>query len=304
LKELSLNYISIRNSELQNSKFQLEDYDFVFWILGDESTVDETFNLVEQSLVKSYLENGGNLFLSGSEIGWDLDYKGSSADKAFYNNYLKANYVSDDASSNSVAGIANRALDGCSIIISQIYEEDYPDEIETQNGSSLCMKYSNGKGAGIEYSGNFGNSNTNSNLIYLAFPLETTANDESFNQIISNSVNYFNANPTSVSDNSEIVNSFKLEQNYPNPFNPSTTIKYSIPVVDVRQLTDAPTVQLKVYDILGCEVATLVNERQAPGNYEVKFNPSSDGLNLSSGIYFYKLNAGNIILTKKLMLLK
>ena len=90
---------------------------------------------------------------------------------------------------------------------------------------------------------------------------------------------------------------FALEQNYPNPFNPATTIKYSIPQAGVGS---ALTVQLKVYDVLGREVATLVNGKQKPGNYEVTFNAR----NLSSGVYFYQLKAGDFIATKKLVLLK
>ncbi len=108
---------------------------------------------------------------------------------------------------------------------------------------------------------------------------------------------------TSVKGNINLV-SFNLEQNYPNPFNPSTKIKYSIPVVETRH---ASSVQLKVYDILGNEVATLVNKQQQPGNYEVEFN-SSAGTNiyspLPSGIYFYQLKVGNYIQSKKMVLLK
>ncbi|MBW7889397.1 MAG: T9SS type A sorting domain-containing protein, partial [Bacteroidetes bacterium] len=88
-----------------------------------------------------------------------------------------------------------------------------------------------------------------------------------------------------------------LEQNYPNPFNPSTTIRYSIP--EARNHS-AIAVTLKVYDLLGKETATLVNEVQEAGNYSVQFNASQ----LSSGIYFYTLTAGNNISTKKLLLLK
>ncbi|MFH1194240.1 MAG: T9SS type A sorting domain-containing protein [bacterium] len=88
---------------------------------------------------------------------------------------------------------------------------------------------------------------------------------------------------------------FALYQNYPNPFNPSTTIKYSIPAVETPYMAS-----LRVYDILGNEVATLVNETKEPGVYEVEF----DGSNLASGIYFYQLNAGSFTATKKLILLK
>jgi len=90
---------------------------------------------------------------------------------------------------------------------------------------------------------------------------------------------------------------YKLSQNYPNPFNPSTVIEYSIPT-DVRG--EMQEVRLMVYDILGKEVATLVNESQSAGNYKVEFNAS----NLSSGVYFYRLESGNFKQIKKLMLIK
>ena len=89
-----------------------------------------------------------------------------------------------------------------------------------------------------------------------------------------------------------IPNYFNISQNYPNPFNPTTTISFLIPRTEF--------VSLKVYDLLGREVATLVNEEKLPGHYEVEFN----GMNLPSGVYFYRLQAGNFSQTKKLLLLK
>jgi hypothetical protein len=96
----------------------------------------------------------------------------------------------------------------------------------------------------------------------------------------------------SVEVNDFIADDFILEQNYPNPFNPRTTIKYSIPTSSFAQL--------KVYDVLGNEVATLVNEEKHAGTYEVNF--SAEGL--TSGIYFYKLSSGSFVNTKKMLLLK
>ena len=84
---------------------------------------------------------------------------------------------------------------------------------------------------------------------------------------------------------------FVLHQNYPNPFNPTTTISFSIPFSGFTSLN--------VYDILGNEIATLVNEKPA-GNYEVRFNVSS----LTSGTYFYRIQAGLFIETRKMILMK
>ncbi len=87
---------------------------------------------------------------------------------------------------------------------------------------------------------------------------------------------------------------FSLYQNYPNPFNPSTTIGYQLPVDGF--------VTLKVYDILGSEITALVNEYQHKGNYKVQL--STNNLQLSTGVYFYKLQAGDFVQTKKMILLK
>jgi hypothetical protein len=89
---------------------------------------------------------------------------------------------------------------------------------------------------------------------------------------------------------------FALSQNYPNPFNPSTKIEYS--------LGKAGMVSLKVYNVLGQEVATLVNDRQEAGSYTVSFNTNKGTLGLSSGVYIYRLQAGSFVSTRKLVLMK
>jgi ligand-binding sensor domain-containing protein len=90
----------------------------------------------------------------------------------------------------------------------------------------------------------------------------------------------------------EVPGNFILYQNYPNPFNPSTTIQYQLP--------GAGFVTLKIYDLLGREIFTLVNKEQTAGRYEVNFNAS----NLASGIYFYQIKSSSFVLTKKMVYLK
>ena len=94
------------------------------------------------------------------------------------------------------------------------------------------------------------------------------------------------------SETASVPDSYILFQNYPNPFNPSTTIRYSITQPDV--------IRIKVYDVLGREVKTLVNESKQAGNYEVHFNAAG----LASGIYLYRIESGNFVQTKKMILLK
>ncbi|MCB0727857.1 MAG: SBBP repeat-containing protein [Ignavibacteriae bacterium] len=107
----------------------------------------------------------------------------------------------------------------------------------------------------------------------------------------------FVQNPTSINnvDNS-VAEEYSLFQNYPNPFNPVTAINYSIP--------KSGFVILKVYNNLGNEIATLVNENQAEGSYKVEFSATSGGIGLPSGIYYYRLETENFKETKKMILLK
>ncbi len=97
---------------------------------------------------------------------------------------------------------------------------------------------------------------------------------------------------TGVEQLTDGIKTYSLSNNYPNPFNPSTIISYSVPEIEF--------VTLKVYDVLGSEVATLVNEEKSVGSYEVEFY----GTEIVSGIYFYRLQAGNFIETKKMVLMK
>ena len=98
--------------------------------------------------------------------------------------------------------------------------------------------------------------------------------------------------PTAISEDSQIVSQFRLEQNYPNPFNPVTTIQFTIGKSDF--------VSLKVFDLTGREVATLVNDEKLPGTYRLAWDAGS----FASGVYFYRLQTSDLVDAKKLLLLK
>jgi len=102
----------------------------------------------------------------------------------------------------------------------------------------------------------------------------------------------YNITTRTTNNNTEVPIKYNLSQNYPNPFNPVTKIDYSIPKNSL--------VTLKIYDLIGKEVETLVNKEMSPGNYSIDFNASK----LSSGVYFYKLTSGNFTQTRKMILVK
>ncbi|MEE9430622.1 MAG: T9SS type A sorting domain-containing protein, partial [Melioribacteraceae bacterium] len=130
-----------------------------------------------------------------------------------------------------------------------------------------------------------------SNLKFHSLVIKQNPNGEKKGQV------YFDGIQTEIitnvkKDNLSIPTEFKLEQNYPNPFNPSTTIRYSIPSNEF--------VTLKIYNILGSEVANLVNKKQTSGSYQVNFDAS----NITSGIYFYKISTSKFNQVKKMLLVK
>ncbi|MBZ0202607.1 MAG: T9SS type A sorting domain-containing protein, partial [Ignavibacteria bacterium] len=108
--------------------------------------------------------------------------------------------------------------------------------------------------------------------------------------------------PTGIVQTNEIPSEFSLSQNYPNPFNPSTTIVFQIPLSRGVSASGGLGVltSLIVYDILGKEVKVLLNQQLQPGNYNISF----DGSNLASGLYFYRLTAGEFTDTKRMLLIK
>ena len=143
-----------------------------------------------------------------------------------------------------------------------------------------------GKPVGVEYIGN------DFNAITLSFPLYYMNKDQARTLIVYILTNKFDEVMPVENYTNEIPVSYQLEQNYPNPFNPSTRIVYSIP--------EEGFIKLAVYNMIGEEVATLVNTTQKAGRYEINFNAGK----LSSGVYVYRIETVNFSSSKKLILLK
>ncbi|MBE2278929.1 MAG: T9SS type A sorting domain-containing protein [Ignavibacteriaceae bacterium] len=307
VKNGGLNFESATNEALTYGLFNLGNYDIVDWILGAESTVNETFSTSEQNIVAAFLNGGGALFVSGSEIAWDLDSRGTAADKNFIWNYLKSQYILDAPNNQpnvyySAQGVTGTIFEGVTNITYDngshgTYNVSYPDVINGINGGKNSVLYTGvaNNFAGVEYKGLFPSGTTNGALVFLGFPFETIYPESKRLEVMSKIIEYFDDLTGIQEEGTTILDNYHLSQNFPNPFNPATKIRYTIPVNSVDEV-----VTLTIYDVLGREIAVLVNEVQPAGNYELIF----EAMEINSGVYFYQLKAGSFNQTRKMTFLK
>lgn len=162
---------SASNEAAISGAVDLAQYNTVIWILGEESTKDHTFDATEQAKVAKYVAGGGNLFVTGSEIAWDLDEKNNG--RSFFQNTLKGKYVKDGADTYDVSGASGSIFDGLSFSIdngSQFYDVDSPDVISPQSTARAAIDYASGAGsAGIQVAGTGGSGS----VVTFGFPFET-----------------------------------------------------------------------------------------------------------------------------------
>lgn len=277
------------NEAITSGAVNLQDYQAVFWLLGDESTADETFSFSEQARVRAYLQNGGNLFVSGSEVAWDLDTqaRGSATDEAFLRDYLKADYAADDANNFSVSGVAGSIFAGINFNYgSAPFPEDFPDAINAVSGGTVCLRYGNGLNAGVQFAGVFPGGNRDGKLVYLGFPFETISAAPARQEVIRRVLAFFfeTTEVASAERNEGVPKQFVLSQNYPNPFNPATTSHFGLPV--------RSWVQLEIYNLIGQRVRNWPASLMEAGFHERQWNGLNDaGLPVSSGEYFLRVSA-------------
>ncbi len=183
---------SCSNEAVENGFIDLNNYRAVVYSLGEESSLDETFSHKEQEKVEKYLDQGGALLVSGSEIAYELSHKGDSKDLQFLHNYLKTSYLEDDADLYQTVPIKGKLFDSLKTIefddgTQGSYNVDYPDIISSFGGSETILEYSDDKkhGAAISYDGPF-------KLVFLAFPLETIFPEQTRIDILELIFEFFN----------------------------------------------------------------------------------------------------------------
>ena len=301
------------NEAVMEGDINLDNYAVVDWILGEEGTATSSFTGSEQDLVKSYLENGGFLFVSGSEIGYDLSSQGSATDNQFFQDYLKADYISDAAGGQqgtySSYGVSNSLLDGISDITFDngthgTYDVDWPDGIKPVNGAEVCAKfndvdYATRGGMGISYTGTFGNSSENGGVVFLSVGFETIYPESKRDQLLDRILNFYETE-LSIVNNSHVSlpEEVSIHALYPNPTNSSLTLEF---------LTDLNNgvAQIAIIDILGRHVKTVDISLAGTYKHTWVWNGMDDhNRELPTGIYILTLTSGQTIDTRKVTVLK
>jgi hypothetical protein len=297
-------FASATNDALTDGLFDLSDYAIVDVILGEESTADTTFSPAEQSLVKTYLQNGGKLFVSGAEIAWDLDYKGGTDDKSFYKEYLKASYVYDNPGSTagtyfSLEPVPGQLFDGLGNFNFDngnygTYIVKWPDVITGVNGGVNCLQYSGltSNFAAVSYSGLFPGGTIPGKMVNLGVPFETIYPDSVRTKMMAMILDFFASADEITTVNAELPEIFDLAQNYPNPCNASTIIPFNLP--------NQQKARLSIYDLNGRLVSEPIDGYLTAGLHRVVLDVSR----LASGFYLYQLTTPELSKTRKMEILK
>jgi hypothetical protein len=292
--------VSCTNEAVTDNLLQLAKYRIVDWILGEESTANETFSNTEQTFVSAYLQQGGEFFTSGSEIGWDLDHMGTTSDKAFYNNYLKASYVAD-----SPGGVAGSCYASLTQPISNsifafsdtikfdngthgTYNVNYPDVIAPLNGSIPDLRYTSAAAdiACVNFAGMFSGGTKNGKLVHLAYPFETIYTAAERDSVMKYILVFFygNSNQTTAIKN---LNSTHFVV-YPNPTAGNITI-------ELNEVSEK-TIQAELFDLSG----RSLKQETYPASKTIMFE--TDGL--SNGTYLLRIKANETTYTQRISIVK
>ncbi|RMF58926.1 MAG: T9SS C-terminal target domain-containing protein [Calditrichaeota bacterium] len=303
---------TVPNESVEDSLVSLTDYDAVFWMLGDEAADDETFSHQEQLLLKNFLESGGYLCVTGSQVAWDLDPDGNiyatPEDEMFLHEYLKSDYAGNIYNDHTVIGAPNSLLDGLSFNFGQTpYTLDSANVIApTDSGATPCLIFNDTTIAGIQYQGIFGNGAGEGKLVFLTTPFETISDAQLRTEVMNRVLDFF-FNITGIesgsNDAASIPARYELMPAYPNPFNPETTIEFRIPT--------SSEVSLEIYNPLGQKIRTLYRGKAPAGTYRLRWDGRDDSNNqVASGVYLIRFQAHetqssyHYQTTRKIVLLK
>jgi len=272
-------------------------YRLIIWYTGE--AVQNVLTADEQQFLQNYLDSGGRLFLTGQNIAYDLVEQQNGI--PFFQNYLHASYVQDNASDFALSGLPNDPIGaGQQFVIlgsGGANNQNSPDVITAQPPAQASIVYdlsAPDRQAAIHYSGN------DYRLVYFAFGWEgiNDFGEAKRKEVLERVLNYLDQ-PTGMFHQSEVTVLKKplLLQNYPNPFNPSTTIPFVLPT--------AQNVTVTIYNNVGQFVRKISSEKLPAGEHRVRWNGTDyRGRPCASGIYYIRLKTNKFQQIRKILLVK
>ncbi len=297
---------SCSNEALERGLIRLADFSSIDWILGEEGTETESFSPSEQALVKEFLESGGNLFVSGSEIGYDLVEKGTADDQTFYRDFLKAQYVSDRAGRvHNISGTAEGIFHD---LVHMSFDDgthggynvDYPDGFKPTGGSTLALvydgvQYETSGGAGIQYVGTFGSGTQPGRLVYLGFPFEMIVDSTNRADVMARVLDFFQINVAVTKNPAMAPQYFALQPAYPNPVTPANHLTTTFQF----QARAAAPVTIRLFNVLGQQVRMLFRGKARIGTNKIRVTLRD----LPTGTYFYAVQFAQKVVRGRLILI-
>ncbi len=291
------------NDAVISGSVSLSDYLIVDWISGEEATATVSFSPLEQEQIMEFLEQGGRLIVSGSEIGYDLEANGSNSDVSFYHDYFKADYIADDAQSYTTYGTSNGIFTGLENLsfdngFHGSYDVDYPDGIKPYGGAVSNLRFSDTNyetigGAGIQYLGNFGSSTATGGIVYLSVGFEAFY-PESTREVLMERMLDFLGSAVSIDESPEKPSGFTLSDTYPNPFNSSFSFTIEAEAAGI--------LDLNIYDLTGRDIQhRRLDIRQGSQTHSFSLGRDND---LASGVYILRISGMGFQQSQRLTYLK
>jgi hypothetical protein len=298
-----------KKTQFSPQPVNLAPYKHVIWFTGNE-TGGGTINATDIATLKAYMDAGGNVCVASVNAPSQI----WATDSTFMKNYFRSRTDGTTPIDVTVAvyeGIPGNVVSDQLTVGLQTAPVTYVNSILTPiNGGVPTFTFKDDAGdgnygnGGVIYSGSYRSvllSFAPEFLLESSFPIVMKPLDT----LVARILNFFNDRAATGVDDVDgkiIPESFALQQNYPNPFNPSTTIAYTIPATDNGRLKRTT---ITVYNLIGQEVATIVDRVEGPGVYQVSWDGSTRaGTGVASGTYFYRLSHGDWSASKKMILLK
>lgn len=302
----SVKFGSCSNSIIEAGVININDYAMVDYVVGNEDRRNYPLSTTEISKIKDYLKQGGNLYISGLEIAYDLDIKGSEETQDFCHDYLKALGVSDkpNEESNLYYSAEFQGFDFFDIGLNFNFDDGSqgsynvsdPDGIFPMNGSYRSVVFSGYDAsiscAGVAYSGTFPEGTAPGKVFFMTIPFESIVGDSARALVMAEIIDFLKNCGVGISP-VDIPQTTELLAPYPNPFNPTTAIGVL--------LSEPGTLELQIYDLQGRRVQTLYAGEKEAGKHYFKWDANT----FASGIYVCTMKVnGTTFQTKKMLLMK